>query len=36
MNIFLVFAMFGKMMPNKKYPFIISKMDREHLPGTRW
>ena len=30
------FVMFEKIMPNKKYPFIISNTDKAHLPGTHW
>ena len=28
--------MFDKMMPRKKYPFLISNMDRSDQGGTHW
>ena len=28
------FVMFEKIMPNKKYPFIISNTDKAHLPTS--
>ena len=30
------FGLFEKMMPEKKYRFIISNTDREDQPGTHW
>ena len=30
------FIMFEKMMPGKKYPFLISSMDRINQGGTHW
>ena len=30
------FIMFERMMPGKKYPFIISNTDRSYKNGTHW
>lgn len=30
------FVMFARMMPGKKYPFIISNTNRSDQPGTHW
>ena len=30
------FIMFERMMPGKKYPFFISKSDRNDKNGTHW